>query len=230
MKKLSNLLILSLFSIMVFAFAASAVLADEGCTPIYGGGQTCIQKGNVTVDKIVLDPKNNQYVNGLSVNESKYSPNQNVSFKIIVSNGNTSVTKVTVKDVFPQNVRFVSGPGKYDSNTNTLTFDIGDLKSGESKTYTVVGKIDDSSKFPPTGTICEVNQVIITADNGQTAQDNTQFCIETKSQTTKGGLPVEPAPKIITTPATGPEMLPLLALLPGGLAGFILRKKSRVSK
>ena len=34
------------------------------------------------------------------------------------------------------------------------------------------------------------------------------------------------APKVTKTPATAPEMLPLLALIPGALGGFALRKKS----
>jgi hypothetical protein len=37
---------------------------------------------------------------------------------------------------------------------------------------------------------------------------------------------VLPAPKIVTTPPTGPEMLPLLGLIPGALGGLMLRKKS----
>ncbi len=43
----------------------------------------------------------------------------------------------------------------------------------------------------------------------------------------KGGFPVYPAPVMNQTPATGPEMLPLLGMIPTALAGFALRRKSK---
>ena len=233
MKKLSNLLILSLFSVMVFAFAASAVLADEGCTPIYGGGQTCPPPGNISLDKTVRNPENGIFVNNLTVNDPKYLPNQSVSFKVVITNTtSTNISKVTINDVFPSYLTFESGPGSYDSDKNTLTFSLDNLKDGESRTYDLKAKVTDSTNIPFTnGVVCVVNQVMGTTSDNKTAQDNAQLCIQKETVTkTKGGLPVEPAPKVVTTPATGPEMLPLLALLPGGLAGFILRKRSKISK
>ncbi|MCL5746958.1 MAG: hypothetical protein M1277_01605, partial [Patescibacteria group bacterium] len=56
----------------------------------------------------------------------------------------------------------------------------------------------------------------------QTAPTTT---IINQTTTTKGGLTVLPAPKIVATPSTGPEALPLLALLPTGFIGFLIRKK-----
>lgn len=43
---------------------------------------------------------------------------------------------------------------------------------------------------------------------------------------TKGGFPVLPSSPVKTTPATGPEMLPLIGLIPIGLTGVFLRKKA----
>lgn len=43
---------------------------------------------------------------------------------------------------------------------------------------------------------------------------------------TKGGFPILPSSPIKTAPATGPEMLPLIGLIPMGLAGVFLRKKA----
>lgn len=45
--------------------------------------------------------------------------------------------------------------------------------------------------------------------------------------TTKGGLPVYPAPSMNQTPATGTEMFSLLGLLPAAGAGLFLRRKSK---
>ena len=43
----------------------------------------------------------------------------------------------------------------------------------------------------------------------------------------KGGLPIQPAPVTKTTPATGPEALGLISLIPMAAAGFYLRKKTQ---
>lgn len=45
---------------------------------------------------------------------------------------------------------------------------------------------------------------------------------------TKGGFPILPSSPVKITPATGPEMLPLIGLIPMGLAGLFLRKKPRI--
>lgn len=236
MKRIFRFLFLISLISAFFLIARTFSFAETNCQPIYGGGQTCVTTGNVSVNKMVLNPQSNVFVDNLTINDPKFSPNQNVTFQISVTNNDGSVNEITVKDVFPQFVSFVSGPGSFDANTNTLTFDVNNIVKGQTQTFTVVGKISDASKFPfSSGTTCMVNQAIITADNGQNAQDNSQFCTQinptptpTGVPTTKGGLPVVPAPvNITTTPSTGPEALPLLALIPTGIAGLIFRKKSK---
>jgi len=43
---------------------------------------------------------------------------------------------------------------------------------------------------------------------------------------TKGGLPIHPKPDAKTTPATGPEAIALISLIPIAIAGFYLRHKT----
>jgi len=223
--------ILSLFlSSVLFITVNASASADTSCQPIYGGGETCVQVGNVFVNKTVLNPQSNSFVDNLGINDPKYSPSSNVTFHITVTNnGGETISKVTVKDVLPQFVNFVSGPGSFDSNTKTLTFELGDLKANESRTFTVVGKTAAQDNLPSSqGITCVVNQAISTANNGQESSDNSQFCIEKPvlGETTKGGLKVFPAQPMAKTPATGPEMLPLFGLIPSGALGFFLRKKT----
>lgn len=223
--------IFSIFlSSILFITSTASASADISCQPIYGGGETCVQVGNVFVNKTVLNPQSNSFVDNLGINDPKYSPSSNVTFHITVTNnGGETISKVTVKDVLPQFVNFVSGPGSFDSNSKTLTFELGDLKIGESRTFTVVGKTADQDKLPTSaGITCVVNQVISTANSGQESSDNSQFCIQKPvlGETTKGGLKVFPAQPIAKTPATGPEMLSLIGLIPSAIAGFLLRKKT----
>jgi hypothetical protein len=72
---------------------------------------------------------------------------------------------------------------------------------------------------------CVVNQAKATSGKNSSS-DISQVCIQNSVPTTKGGLPVYPAPNMSQTPATGPEMLPLLGLIPGALGGLILRRKA----
>jgi len=231
MNRLFRLALLSIFSVAISTTVTSIAIADEGCTPIYGGGQTCPPPGNISIDKTVRNPENGVFVNNLTVNDPKYLPGQSVSFKVVVTNTtSTKISKVTVNDVFPSYLTFESGPGSYDSGKNTLTFSLDNLNGGQSKTFDLKAKVTDSANIPFTnGVVCVVNQVIGTTSDNKTAQDNSQLCIQ-KETVTKGGLPVAPAPKVVTTPATGPEMLPLLALIPSGLAGYLFRKKSKINK
>jgi uncharacterized repeat protein (TIGR01451 family) len=225
---MKKLFVLSLFAL--FATFTNNALANTSCQPIYGGGESCNQTGNVILDKTVQNPSNGLYVNSLNVNDPKYAPGQTVNFQITIRNTeNSTLSNVEVKDILPQFVSFVSGPGSFDANTNTLTFNIGNFPANEARTYTIQGKVASAGSFPfSEGTTCVVNQSIMNVSNGQSAKDNAQFCIQTKTTiTTKAGLPVYPAPVITTTPSTGPEMLPFLALIPTGIAGFILRKKSK---
>ena len=221
MKKILNFIVLTVFS-LALAGAVSPAFAD--CQSVYGGGQTC--NFNYTINKLVQVPGKGggQYVDNLSINDPKYSPSQNANYEIVVTNtGNNTIPTLTINDTFPQFVTFVSGVGNYNINTNTLTFTITNINPGQSLTYLLTAKTADANTLPNNeGVICVINQVSATDQNGQVQSDSSQLCIQ------KNVLPaVAPAPKIVATPATGPEMLPLLALLPGGLGGLLLRKKSK---
>lgn len=205
----------------------SKALAD--CQQIYGGGQSCTSSNNFSIQKFVQTPGKGggNYVNNLSINDPKFSPDQQVSFEIIVKNtGSNTIPTLTITDTFPQFLNFVAGPGSFDSNSKVLTLTINNLGAGQSNTYIVTGKVADSSLLPSDqGIVCLINQATGTDNNGVTNTSSSQFCVE-KSVLSASQPQVFATPSVVATPATGPEMLPLLSLIPTGLAGFILRKKS----
>lgn len=221
------ILTLTLSGLMFGAIFMPQTVSAE-CTQTYGGSQSCTSSNAFSVEKMVLKPGTSDYVDNLSINDPKYSPSNTVSFKIIVKNtGSSDISKLTVSDKFPQFISFATGNGNFDSNTGTLSFDVTNLKAGEVRTFIVTGKLADANLMPSDqGIICLINQAQATDTNGATNTSNSQFCVQKSvlgtSQpqvfTTKGGL--------TTTPATGPEMLPLMALIPGGLGGLLLRRKS----
>ena len=217
-------------TVISFVFPAKS-FADTSCQPIYGGGQTCVSSPDILIDKKILNPSTNIMVDNLGINDPKYNPNFIANFHITITNASTNtLSNVVVQDVFPQYIAFSAGPGNFDPNTRILSFNLGDLQANESKTYTVIGRIVNKDNLPQ-GTVCIVNQATVTADNSQISQDNAQFCIENiapaiTTVATKGGFPVLSPVPTTSTPKTGPESLALLALIPTGIAGWILRKYS----
>lgn len=230
----------------LFGFAISTILllssvkaeaSTVSCQPIYGGGQSCVQAGNVSVNKRVVDPNGN-LVDNLGINDNKFGPESIVTFQIAVTNtGNTQIATVQVRDIFPQYIDFSSGAGNYDSTSKTLSFDINNLNPSETRTFNLVAKVVKAENLPvDKGIVCVVNQATAKdVSSSEASQDNTQVCIQKQliqpgvtvvPSETKGGLKVFPPQKVLTSPATGPEMLPLIALIPTGALGAFLRKKA----
>lgn len=230
---MTRLLSIFLISGLLLLLPIGKVFADVSCQTIYGGGQNCVTTGNILVNKRVLRPsiqkaispddcKSQEFVDNLGTNDP-FGPNQLVTFQICLTNtGGTTIQQTEVKDTLPSFVTFVSGPGNFDNNTKALTFTTDNLAPNQTRPFIFQAKVIDNSGLPE-GVTCVINQVMATTNNGQMSQDNAQFCIQ------KGvgkGFPVFPPPQITTTPSTGPELIPLISLLPGGALGWILRRKS----
>jgi hypothetical protein len=238
-------LYLSLFLFTFLSFSnPTKVLADTTCQPIYGGGQTCITTGNISVNKTVLNPETNKMVDSLSINDPKYQPDYLVTFQIAVTNtDDANISKIRIDDVFPQYVKFSSGLGNFDDKTKTLTFEVENLSANETKTFTILGRIVDNSQIPIAqgAIVCVVNQAVATNldKKSQVSQDNAQLCIEKPITITSvpttiptvipsgKGFPVLPSVPTSVSPKTGPEMWGLISLIPTGITGWFLRKFSK---
>lgn len=225
----------SLFAATALTFFATPVSADVSCQPIYGGGSPCVQTGNVSIDKKLTHPKTNSLVDNIGVNDDKFGPESVVTFQIAVTNtGSAKISRVQVRDIFPQFVDFAAGVGNFDGGSKVLSFDVNDLNPSETRTFNIVGKIAKAENLPINqGTVCVVNQATAkdVTNSGNPSTDTTQLCIQkelapTTITETKGGIKVFPPQKTFTSPATGPEMLPLIGLIPTGLLGAFLRRKA----
>ena len=209
------------FSIASNATSAFAAGNDTGaygqsCDGAYGSNN-CFT--DITVNKLVQNPTTRLYVDNLGANYDKFKAGQEIKFQILVKNtGRAKLNNIEVKDTLPPYIELVDGFGTFDANTKTLTISIDKLEVGEVRTLNLNAKIVDEKNLPlDQGVICTLNHVLVQS-GGDTSEDSTQFCIQ--------HAVLGATTPITTTPATGPEMLPLLSLIPGGLAGLILRKKS----
>lgn len=215
-------------AISTIYLVAAKSMASAQCTPLYGGGVTC-PSITIAVNKTVKIPSTEDFVDNLS--NPKFAVDTNVTFHLTVTNtGSTNIARVIVKDVFPQFINFVSGPGSFDNATKTLTFEVTSLTVGESRTFTVEGKTVADNQIPSEiGIVCDgrtTNQVTATADTGQSATDVSQICIERKVLGKE--VIIVPA-KVTQIPVTGSEVLYALVFIPAALIGFMLRRKAIVS-
>lgn len=191
------------------------------------------------------------FIDNVNPNDPRYSANKATAFRIFVTNKtNNTLRNITVRDIFPPRyLTFVSGDGEYDNNTRTFTATINELRARETKSITIQVLTARTDQLPrDNSSLCTINIASATVNN-QTSQDTAQLCVSregvtptqaagtpgptapapTNPPTTKGGLPVVPpvSPQPgQRTPDTGPELLALVGLLPAGLAGMALRKKT----
>lgn len=232
MKNLITIVLVIIFALFapVEIFAAGA----DNCKPIYGGGENCIPQNKISIDKKVKVPNSDKFADNLAQNQAKYKAGDTITFQLTITNkGKDTLKEVTVIDKLPAYIIYTSGPGNFDTKSRTLSFKFNNLKANESRKFMVVGTVNNVGK-----STCVTNYTSVKSGSLK-ADDNSRFCLDqsvcvegptsngkSNAPTTKGGFPVMNAPKGMTqTPATGPAAVPLLSLIPLGLAGFYIRKK-----
>ena len=192
MKNILTVFILFL-SLIFFSAEVSAQFGQYGPPP---------PSFSILMNKLVsmpaaagTDASHVSFVDNLSQTDPKFSPGQDIFFKLIVKNtSSTSLTNVTVKDYIPSYLEPLEGPGSFDSSSRILSFNAGDFSVNEEKTYFIKMRVLDQNQLPSDkGLFCLVNRS--RAENANTASEDTaQFCIEKQ---------VSAVPKV---PSAGPEM------------------------
>jgi uncharacterized repeat protein (TIGR01451 family) len=201
-------------AITVFAASASPVFADT-CTTQYGGNQTC-QPSDLLINKQVQNPVTGAIVDNLGA-DRPFSPGATINFQLTIQNtSGQTFDPVTVNDVFPPYLTFISGPGTYNASNRTLTFLEHNLIAGETRTEKIAAKVVDASQIPSSmSPFCENNYAEARDDVvGRFDSDTAQICI----QTTVSGT--------TTLPVAGFNDLYLLLPFAGmGLTSIALLKK-----
>ncbi len=219
----AKLLILATLTATAATFA-TPVLADN-CTTQYGNGSygtTTCTPTDFTINKLVKDPINNNFVENLGSTDATFSPDGDITFRLDLHNtSNQNFDTVTIKDTFPQHV--INGSvdsqynGSYNANDHTLIFTIKDFKANESRSVEVRAKVTNAGTFPKDkDIICEVNKGEFTAQDRHD-EDTAQFCVRTNVLGTT------------SLPTAGPEdylpLLPFIALAITGM-GLIFKRRA----
>ncbi len=198
--------------IWILGFAPKALA--QSCTTQYGGTTTCTPT-DLTINKEVKNPITSLFVENLSTTDATFSPGSEILYRLTVKNGSgETFNPVTVRDVFPDFVSFLAGPGTYDKTNRTLTFSLENLIAGQTKSVEILAKVDAKNAFPSGKSFfCVVNSATVTAParpNGDS--DTAQACIQTEVLGAKT-LPVAGFDDLLL-------LLPFAGMGLGGLAMF----------
>ncbi len=157
---ISAMLVLAVFGGL---FGGSQVYA--GCTPNYGGGQTCVYNKNFDIEKKVRKAGDDSWkdkVTGVKKGEV-------VEFKIKVKNdGEVDVDKMKMTDKLPREMERVGGDG--------LTEYWDDFDKGETKTFVIRAKVKDSEYDRKNFEKCVVNKAVVEYKGDQEASDTATVC------------------------------------------------------
>lgn len=174
LKKISFILIALFATAFFYTDMASA---DISCPNVYGAN---CPVGNLILDKKVRNPKTGELVDALSANSSNFLAGQEVNFRIEVKNtGSAEINNISVQDILPEFVDFISGPGNFDKGSRKLSWGIDKLSGGESKFFDIKVKVKSGKDLPSMDISCVTNFAEAKKDN-MVSQDTATFCIQTK--------------------------------------------------
>lgn len=203
--------VLGVLSLSLSVSSAPAYSAVR-CEIQYGGREVCVRTGQLQIDKEVFDPQGSKFVDNLGLNDRRFAPGEEITFKLKIKNvGDATFEKVSVSDSLPSLLELVSG---------STSFEISDLTVRETEERELKAKVTASGNFPGDKTIvCVINTAEVNSGN-EKDKDTAQVCLERKV------VGPAPAAKPAELPPTGPEdWLPLLVLsLLTGVTGLYLIK------
>ncbi|OGK15117.1 hypothetical protein A2774_01570 [Candidatus Roizmanbacteria bacterium RIFCSPHIGHO2_01_FULL_39_12c] len=216
MKGLTTTLLLTIS----FLLLVSPVSGQYGQYGPYQGPEPGL---SIMIDKMVGKPvetkggsSDSDFVDNLSPSDDRFSPDDEVLFKLKVKNTSEAKLKdVTVKDFLPDFVEPVGGPGTFSDESREITIDAGDLEVDEEKVFIIKVKVLNQDRLPEDqGLMCVVNKSEAFNDSAAD-EDTAQFCIEKEVL------------GITEVPSAGPELgLALLIAQFSALGtGLFLKKK-----
>jgi uncharacterized repeat protein (TIGR01451 family) len=203
-------------TVALTSFFVRPVFAD-GCTTQYGGYSAPCPSTDLSINKQVKNPATGVFVENLGVTDAAFGADSKVTYKLLVTNSsNDTFAEVTIKDVIPEYLTFIAGPGTYDVPSRTLTIIEKDLKSGETRSLEFVAQVVPKDKLPDTSFFCVTNKASVSA-NDRYDEDTADGCIQ-KDISGKSTLPVAGFNDIAL-------MIPFAATGLTGLTFLIKRKK-----
>lgn len=164
----------------------------------------------ISVDKKVRSIGDTQYYDNIESSQKTFFEKDTIEFQIKVENiGTELMHNINVKDMLPKYLSLVFYPGSFDDDQDIVEWNIEKLTAGESKTYLIRAKINDSTKL---NALTKQTNKTEACGSGKCDADYASYFIG------KASIPATGASNIVLK--TG-----LIALIAG--LGFWFRKKAR---
>lgn len=197
-------LLLILFPLIYFVLQNSPTVYLAPVKAQYVGATTAQPARQILIDKKILSPQNNQFVDNLNIEQHTFLPDQDVTFRITVTNNTQSdQQKITLTDKLPDVLQ----------TNQALNLTIDKLTVGESKTFELKTKVKGADQLLGS-TTCQTNLAKVAVSN-MIGEDTATFCVSKQVL----GVTTE-------MPKTGPsQTLPLLVLSSLFLAIGLLIKR-----
>lgn len=148
------------------------ISAAVRCETQYGGGEVCVKTGQLQIDKEVLDPQNQKFVDNLGITSWKFTSGDEITFKLRIKNvGDATFDKVEVTDTLPDFLERTSGD---------LNFEIKDLTPGETEEREFKTRVVSADKFPADKSVVCVVNAAEARSGDERDRDTAQVCLEKK--------------------------------------------------
>jgi uncharacterized repeat protein (TIGR01451 family) len=202
---LKNIISFSLGALLILTIVTPAWAAVR-CETQYGGSQVCVETGQLQLDKKIWDPQKETFIDNLGITSYKFSPNEEITFRIIVKNiGEEAIEKVNFQDTLPSSLVLSDGE---------LEKEFDHLDPGGEKEIIIKARVALAEQLPQNQqVICQLNSAKAWSEL-ESDEDTSQFCVQKK----------EP---VVVLPPTGPKetiITSLLALLILGITGQVIIK------
>lgn len=192
----------------------------------YGTGEQV--SNQLTINKEVINPITNIFVENLGSADPTFSPGSTVTFHLTVRNGSSrTVDNISINDTLPQFVIFVKAvfidnneliKTTYNTANRVVTIPVGTLSSGQSRVIEMTATVVSRNDFPADRSVfCVTNYALITSGNLTDDDDASQFCLRTELAGAKY-LPVAGFNDLLA-------LIPFLSL--GGIGGLMLLNKKK---
>lgn len=138
---------------------------------------------DLTINKEVKNPISNIYVENLGSTDPTFSPGSTVSFRLNVKNGSGETMDVTLRDILPSYLSYVSAsvPATYDANSKTVTMKLNQMIAGETRVIELGAKVADKTAFPQGRSFfCVTNDSKVSSQQRPEGDEDTaSLCITT---------------------------------------------------
>jgi uncharacterized repeat protein (TIGR01451 family) len=134
-----------------FVFSAIVILFLSLLNPFRAYGQSYSHeegKKKISIDKKVRAIGDTQYFDNIEASRKTFFEKDVIEFQVRIENISTeTVYNINTKDILPKYLGLIFYPGTFDNDQYIVEWNIDELKAGESKTYLIRAKINDSTKL-----------------------------------------------------------------------------------